>query len=129
MSVASITSRFSPYVVEAGSEYTYALAIVRAAIAAIGQDWIYGTISLKIPRYIMVDVENDIQAFFKRSGCWPGSGIAFYVSAEYLTKDGIEKVTLGTLRFSTACESPLEQSATLKPVSYTHLTLPTILRV
>ena len=112
--VASITSRFSPYVVEAESEYTYALAIVKAVVAAIGKEQIYGTINLKIPRYIVVDRENEIQALFKRSGCWPGSGIAFYVSAEYLTKDGIEKVTLGTLRFSTTCESPLEQSATLK---------------
>jgi len=71
---------------------------------------IYGKLKLRVPACLLVDRENTIQAIFEpESGCWPGSGVIFYISIKYVTLYEFRTSTLTTISFSTECRVSVVQ--------------------
>jgi len=79
------------------NEYTYAITVIH--VRYHGEDS-YGTLKLKIPRYIMVDRDNIIEAYFERSGYSNNVIVIFTIGARISTINGDKEYSLQTVSFS-----------------------------
>ncbi len=87
-------------VVVYGNNVTYAVTIVKLHVTALEEATIYGTLKLEIPKYLIVDRENEIHAIFERSGGgWSNVYVIFYISAKVKTASGVKEYDLGTISF------------------------------
>jgi len=79
------------------NEYTYAIAVIHVRYSGTDS---YGTLKLKIPRYIMVDRDNIIEAYFERSGYSNNVIVIFTIGVRISTINGDKEYSLQTVSFS-----------------------------
>jgi len=94
-----------------GDDATYAITVVKVDVVALETATIYGTLKLKIPKYLVVDKENGIHAIFERSGgCWNDISVIFYITARVnISSSSTKDYDLGTVSFSVGCGSPTQE--------------------
>jgi len=94
-----------------GDDATYAITVVKVDVSALESATIYGTLKLKVPKYLVVDKENEIHAIFERSGgCWDGISVIFYITARVnISSSSTRDYDLGAVSFSLGCGSPIQE--------------------
>ena len=100
-----------------GSDVVYATITIYVEAGYIeGSYGAYGSLKVEIPRYLLVDRENEIKVIFDRSTCLNGVQIAVSIVGKTSIASGEKEITLGGANFDFGCSASSRQVNTVKIV-------------
>ena len=99
------------------SDVTYATMTIYVEASYIGGLYgAYASLKIEVPRYLLVDRENEIKVMLDRSACLNGVQIAVSIVGKISTASGEKEIALGGANFDFGCSTSSRQVITIKVV-------------